>query len=124
MSATKRRIASAIAVAGASAVLSLGPGATAAQAASTFEGCPAGYVCLYPQDAGWNGGHPSCMWFTYGAHNLSNQFGIHRFFNNQTGGAIARNCLGYDGTGCQGIQAANTWWDCNYTPYNSVLLAP
>jgi hypothetical protein len=104
--------------------IALAAGAAPAQAAGTIQGCPSGYVCLYPQNAGWNGGHPSYKWYTYGAHNLSNQFGTHRFFNNQTGGAIARNCTGYNGTGCQGAQTAGTWWDYNYTPYNSVLLAP
>ena len=58
------------------------------------------------------------------AHNIHNQYGMHRFFNNQAGGAIARNCTGYNGRGCQGAQAANTYADYNYTPYNSVVLAP
>ena len=123
---TLTRTAAATAALAGAALLSLGVSAGTAQAApgaSTYEGCPAGYVCLYP-DASWNGGHPSYMWYTYGAHNLSNQFGYHRFFNNQTGGAIARNCTGYNGTGCQGIQAAGTYYDYDYTPYNSVLLAP
>ena len=104
--------------------LLLSSSATPALAAGTYQGCPSGYVCLYPQDAGWNGGNPSYKWYSYGAHNLSNQFGTHRIFNNQTGGAIARNCTGYNGTGCQGVQAANTYADYNYTPYNSVVLAP
>jgi hypothetical protein len=119
---TTRRTAR-VATAVTAAVLATGVGAAPAQAAATYQGCPAGYVCLYPQNAGWNGGRPSHKWYTYGAHNLSNQFGIHRFFNNQTGGAVAQNCTGYNGTGCQGKQAAGTWWDYNYTPYNSVRLS-
>lgn len=112
------RIATVTALVGAS----IGFG-TAAQAAGTVEGCPSGYVCLYPQDAGWNGGVPSHKWYTYGAHNLSNQYGTHRLFNNQTGGAIARNCTGYNGVGCQGALTPGYYIDVNYTPYNSVLLA-
>lgn len=88
----------------------------------TYQGCPSGYVCLYP-NARWNGGHPTYKWYTYGAHNPSNQFGVKRLFNNQTGGAIARNCTGYNGTGCQGIQTAGTYADYDYTSYNSVLLS-
>lgn len=117
------RIAGACAVTGASVLVALGSGSPPAQAAGSYQGCGAGFVCLYPQNAGWNGGHPSYRWLTYGPHNLSNQFGTHRLFNNQTGGAIARNCTGYNGAGCQGAQAANTYADYNYTPYNSVLLA-
>ena len=65
-------------------------GTTAAQAkpaGSTYEGCKYGYVCIYPENKGWNGGHPSNTYYTYGAHNLSNQLGHHYVFNNQSGGA-------------------------------------
>ncbi|UQW99400.1 hypothetical protein [Streptomyces sp. RerS4] len=115
------------AVAG-TAALALSLPATAAHgvedsvAAGTYQGCPSGYVCLYP-NASWNGGRPTYKWYTYGAHNLGNQFGVKRLFNNQTGGAIARNCTGYNGTGCQGVQPAGSYADYDYTPYNSVLLA-
>ncbi|MFE0192669.1 hypothetical protein [Streptomyces sp. NPDC058989] len=120
----RKTVAAAAALAG-GALLTLGVSADAAHAAGAageYQGCPSGYVCLYP-NAGWNGGHPTYKWYTYGAHNISNQFGVKRLFNNQTGGAIARNCTGYNGTGCQGIQSAGTYADYNYTPYNSVLLA-
>jgi hypothetical protein len=102
-----------------SALFSLSPSASAAS--SGYEGCPSGAVCLYP-DASFDH-DPTYTWYSYGAHNISNQYGMHRIFNNQTGGAIARNCTGYDGRGCQGAQAANTYADYDYTPYNSVLLA-
>lgn len=49
---------------------------SAAQAAGTVHGCGYGFVCVYPQDKGWNGDHPSYAWQTYGAHNLSNQIRI------------------------------------------------
>jgi hypothetical protein len=90
---------------------------------ATIHGCPTGYVCLYP-NASWNNDQPAFKWYDYGSYNLSNQFGYKRFFNNQTGDAKARNCLGYNGTNCQGNQSAGTYFDYDYTPYNSVKLEP
>jgi hypothetical protein len=93
-------------------------------AAATVHGCAAGDVCIYPS-AGWNGDRPSFHWAAYGAHNLSNQYGTHRVFNNQTGGAIAYLCTGYDGTGTYyGPIYAGYYVDYNLTPINSVFLAP
>jgi hypothetical protein len=106
----------------AGAVMSIGATATSASAASSYQGCPSGYVCLYPQNAGWNGGHPSAVYYRYGAYNLVNQYGTHRFFNNQTGGAVGHICTGYNGGGtCLG-QPAGTWSDDNFTPINSITL--
>ncbi|MFV8186341.1 hypothetical protein [Streptomyces sp. AF1B] len=99
--------------------------ASAATAAGTVEGCPSGYVCIYPQDAGWNGGHPSLKYYTYGAHNLSNQYGVHRIFNNQTGGAKMHTCKGSGGTQCDsGYLPAGDYMDKNLTPINSIVLQP
>ncbi|MDP9092102.1 MAG: hypothetical protein M3N95_03950 [Actinomycetota bacterium] len=94
-----------------------------ANASGTIEGCPSGYACLYPQNAGWNGGHPSFMFYTYGYHNLTNQFGTHRTFNNQTGGASMYGCSGYGGSGTLlwGNNAGG-WSDQNLTPTDSVVL--
>ena|SRR5437588_7095751 len=100
-------------------------GVTSAQAAGTAEGCPSGAVCIYPQDAGWNGGHPSLFFYSYGAHNLSNQYGHHYVFNNQTGGAKMRSCTGYNGTGCgSGYLPAGTYDNPDLTPINSITLEP
>jgi ABC-type sugar transport system substrate-binding protein len=52
------RVATALAIAAGA----LTAGATAAQASGTYEGCPYGFVCVYPQDAGWNGGRPSLLY--------------------------------------------------------------
>ena len=68
--------------------------ASPARAAGTVHGCQSGYVCIYPQNAGWNGDRPSLRFYTYGAHNLSNQFGTHRMLNNQYGGAWVVLCSG------------------------------
>lgn len=99
-------------------------GAQPAQVRATVQGCPSGAVCVYPQNAGWNGGHPSLFFYSYGAHNLSNQVGTHRIFNNQTGGATTRTCTGYDGAGCQGYLLAGNYIDKDMTPINSITLQP
>jgi hypothetical protein len=96
-----------------------------AQAAGTIEGCASGDVCIYPQNAGWNEGRPSSHYTAYGAYNLSNEYGIHRIFNNQTGGAIMRTCTGYNGTGCaSGLLQAGEYMDKDLTPINSIILEP
>ena len=82
--------------------------ASAAGALTTGTGCPSGYACLYPQNAGWNGGKPSARYYRYGSYNLVNQYGTHRFFNNQTGGAGAYLCTGYNGGGTCYRQAPST----------------
>ena len=98
-------------------------GATNAEAAGTYEGCPAGYVCVYP-GAGWNGGNPSLKYYTYGAHNLSNQYGVHRVFNNQTGGATLQLCTQYNGGNPVFEVNSFTYTDYDLTPINSLLLEP
>jgi hypothetical protein len=94
------------------------------EAASSTQGCPLGDVCIYPEGTGWNGGHPAQFYFRYGAYNLVNQFGVHRIFNNQFGGATMRTCTGFNGTGCQGFLLENTFIDKNLTPINSITLEP
>ena len=84
-------------------------------------GCPAGAVCIYPH-AGWNNDHPSQMLWSYGAHNLSNQTGRKRIFNNQIEGAKARTCNGYDGRDCLGYLFPGESVDLDFTPINSVVL--
>lgn len=102
-------------------------GTTSAQAATTaggtYQGCPYGAVCIYP-DASWNGGSPEHVYYSYGAHNLKNEIGVHRIFNNQYNGATMRTCTGYNGTGCQGYLKAYTYLDKNLTPINSITLQP
>lgn len=97
-----------------------------AQAAGAYKGCPYGAVCVYP-DASWNGGRPSLVFWSYGGHNLSNQYGKHRVFNNQYGGAHAWLCEQYNGTNCTPFPKGYpieqyTYVDYNLTPINSILL--
>lgn len=92
--------------------------------AGTYQGCPSGAVGIYSQNAGWNNGNPSDTYYAYGPHNLVNQFGMHRIFNNQTGGATVRVCTGYNGAGRQGYLPAGWYMDLDLTPINSITLEP
>lgn len=92
-----------------------------AAAGGTYAGCPYGAVCIYP-GASFSG--TPLKYYSYGAHNLSNQYGVHRVFNNQYGGAIMRTCTGYSGTGCQGVLSQYRYIDKNLTPINSIVLQP
>ncbi|MFF9592967.1 hypothetical protein ACF1FX_27805 [Streptomyces sp. NPDC014646] len=115
------RTIAAAAVLATGSVLSLGGGATAAEAAGTIHGCPSGAVCLYPNGS-WANDKPTYKFYSYAVHKIYNQIGTKRIFNNQTGGATARNCYDVNGTNCGGHQRAGTYADYDYTPYNSVRL--
>jgi hypothetical protein len=91
------------------------------QGAHMQRGCPGGAVCIYP-GAGWNNDRPSLVFWSYGPHNLSNQTGRKRIFNNQYSGAAAQTCSGYNGEGCVAYLAAGRSIDIDFTPINSVLL--
>jgi hypothetical protein len=100
-------------------------GATTANAAvaTSTQGCPSGYVCMYPQNAGWNNGVPSVKWYNYGNYNLSGVVGTHLIFNNQTGGAVITFWKGYGGGGgCLATLVPGTA-SPNMTPVNSVSLS-
>ncbi|MFI1415891.1 hypothetical protein ACH4Y0_39135 [Streptomyces sp. NPDC020707] len=102
-------------------------GSTAANAAAagSYHGCQDGYVCIYPQDAGWNNDQPSHVYYNYGTYNLSGMYGVHRILNNQTGGATMSTCTGYNGTGCEGNLPGGGWSiDKDMTPINSITLQP
>jgi hypothetical protein len=120
----------------AGSLLTLTVGATAAQASEapvakaagmtvaggTYQGCPYGAVCIYPQDKGWNNGQPSNVYWAYGAHKLYNQVGNHFVFNNQSGGAGVWLCKGSGGTDCPSYLGAYVYTNYNLTPINSVNL--
>ncbi|MFG3053399.1 hypothetical protein ACGFZP_20955 [Kitasatospora sp. NPDC048239] len=103
----------------AAAVLSVDT--TGAQAADgSWDGCPYGAVCIYPQDSPT--GSPTDVFWSYGAHNLSNQNGWHWVLNNQSGGAHAHLCTGYNGAGCNYDMAAQNGVYADLTPINSITL--
>ena len=91
-------------------------------AAGTVEGCPYWYACIYPENAGWNGGHPSLMYYYYGTYQLYNQFGNHYIFNNQTNGSLFWLCTDSYGNTCPKYQPTGTWSNFNLTPIYSVKL--
>ncbi|MER6999337.1 hypothetical protein [Streptomyces sp. NPDC000410] len=101
------------------AVLAFGGAAEAKPA--DWAGCPDGAVCIYPQDQD-PAQKPSDIFYSYGAHNLSNQFGNHWVLNNQTGGATAALCTGSGGSGCGERIAADTGVYADLTPINSITL--
>ena len=90
----------------------------------TYQGCPSGAVCVYPQDAGWNNGHPSDSDYSYGAHNLVNQFGTHRIFNNQTGGANSGTARAPAAPVARGTWPPAGTWIKDLALINSITLAP
>ena len=106
------------------AVVAMSGAAQAKPADGTpWDGCPSGAVCIYgegvvPKD----NPHPTDVYYSYGAHNLSNQFGQHWILNNQTGGATASLCNGSNGTNCTDTIAQGTGLLRNFTPINSITL--
>jgi hypothetical protein len=94
----------------------------ATASSSTVHGCPSGYVCIYPQSAGWNGDVPQLKYVDYGAYNLSNMVGNHYVLNNQTGGASVGLCTQYGGASCS-YHAQDWSGNVDLTPINSVDVA-
>ena len=97
----------------------LATAAPAAQAATTAS-CPSGAVCLQEP----NGSILSKnVWYSYGAHNLSNVTGFKVLINNQTGGAGFQICKGYGGVDCYVIlRDVGPYAPTDFTPINSVVL--
>ncbi len=112
------RVATALAIAAGA----LTTGATAAQASGTYEGCPYGSVCVYPQDAGWNGGRPSLLYAGYGVHYLTGEVGTHRVLDNLAEGTV-RVCTGVGGTGCASLSPGE-WVDKDLASTATITVEP
>ena len=84
-------------------------------------GCPAGAVCLYPDDS-WNLGSPSRVFYGEGAHRLYYQYDVHRIFNNQEDLGYVELCAGTDGTDCDNLIAPGEYTDINLTDIESIRL--
>jgi hypothetical protein len=116
------RGAAALAIATA-AVTALATGSAHASDRPAY-GCPGGAVCIYPQGADIHNSAPTNIFYSYGAHNLSNQFGYHYVFNNQYGSAnaTAQLCNGYNGADCVTTIGLNEFGNFYLTPVNSIVL--
>jgi hypothetical protein len=103
-------------------------------AASTIEGCPSGYLCLY-KGLYWNNHNErpdAKLYHCSPPYNLSGWVSTHgSYINNQTGGVWSRFFAGYNGTGrilrssrsypwYSGMD--NGWYDgdFNFYPVNSI----
>ncbi|BAU85281.1 hypothetical protein SLA_4393 [Streptomyces laurentii] len=112
-----------VATVGAVATLMTGAGSANAAAAGSLYGCPSGAVCVYAEDQVANSSTLTHTYWSYGAHNLSNQYGWHWVINNQTGGASADLCYKYNGGDCTGGRIpAGGWKAANLTDINSIRL--
>ena len=87
-----------------------------------YAGCPSGAVCIYPQ-GNWNGGKPEHIYYSYGGHDLYNEYGTHRVFNNQHSGATVSACTGSGGSNCGKGMGPWKYRDVNLTPVNSIKLS-
>uniref|UniRef100_A0AAU2JJJ7 Peptidase inhibitor family I36 n=1 Tax=Streptomyces sp. NBC_00049 TaxID=2903617 RepID=A0AAU2JJJ7_9ACTN len=119
----RKMIRAAAALATATAAVIALSGTVEAKPADAWAGCPDGAVCIYPQNQN-PAVKPTHVFYSYGAHNLSNQVGNHWVLNNQYGGATANLCAQYNGGGCGGSIAAKTGVYANLTPVNSIRLNP
>ncbi|HEY3514873.1 MAG TPA: hypothetical protein VGL36_37170 [Kribbella sp.] len=102
--------------------VAMAPSANAATAGATgtTASCPSGAVCLQEP----NGSILSKnIWYSYGAHNLSNVIGTKVLINSQTGGAGFQICKGYNGTNCYPVQRyPGAYLPYDFTPINSIVL--
>ena len=100
--------------------VAMAPSASATTEAVTATSCPSGAVCLREP----NGSILSKnIWYSYGAHNLSNVTGSKVAINSQTGGAGFQICTGYNGTGCGPIyRDIGEYLPHDFTPINSIVL--
>jgi len=108
----------------ATAALVLAATAGTASASGSYYGCPYGAVCIYNNGDPNSGIESGGIYWSYGAHNLSNQYGYHYVVNNQYGGAWVETCTGYNGTGDgETIIYGEPYGDSLYlTPINSIVL--
>ncbi|MEU0119436.1 hypothetical protein ABZ137_38595 [Streptomyces bobili] len=94
-----------------------------AKPTDTWAGCPYGAVCIYPQNQN-PAVSPSHIYWTYGAHNLSNQVGNHWVLNNQYDGAVVELCLSYNANDCTSSIPEGHGEYRDLGPINSLHLRP
>lgn len=114
--------------------------AAATRPPGPWQGCPLEAFCIYPQNKGWNGGHPQSILraknspFEQHGHwqdkNLVNMYGNHKVFMNGVNtdyfchhwGGMVWLKRGYNGTGgtYYGPVMGGQSYDVNFTPVNSI----
>jgi hypothetical protein len=96
----------------------------AAPTDDSLHGCPLGYACIYPENAGWNNDQPSQKFYYFRTYQLSNQYGTHYVLNHQVGGASFWLCTDWNGNSCaQYVPISDDGVAVNLTPINSVKLS-
>lgn len=97
--------------------------AGALTANGTVEGCPLEAACIYPVNAGWNGGVPEGrgIFFSLGVHPLSNEFKSHRVFNNQTNNDLVFLCFNADGTNCPTVLSGTPLPLCAFSEFGGPI---
>ncbi|MER5741799.1 hypothetical protein ACFV97_26365 [Streptomyces sp. NPDC059913] len=99
----KAALGATAATVGTVAALVTGAGAAdASSLASPLYGCPSGAACVYAEGKAPSAATLTDTYWSYGAHDLKNQYNSHWVANNQTGGASITLCYGYGGTTCTG----------------------
>ncbi|MDK1476178.1 hypothetical protein QNO07_22620 [Streptomyces sp. 549] len=109
-----------IAMATASLALAVGTGLAGAPSAGAATPCPSGALCIREANGSILNKN---IFYSYGAHNLSNVTGNRVLAHYQTGGAGYQVCYGYNGTNCSNvIRWTGESAPYNMTPINSVVL--
>ncbi|MEV6997874.1 hypothetical protein AB0N62_09290 [Streptomyces sp. NPDC093982] len=90
----------------------------------TVDNCSPGHVCVYDTLIPVGNPVPEHRYYYYGTYNFVNEYDDHTVWNNQTGGARALLCLGYNGTNCTVTIPAGKAFHGSLTPYNSIKLVP
>ncbi len=97
-------------------------GTTQAQAAGTWDGCPYGAVCIYPENVTPSSSpYPTYIFYSYGFHPIYNQYGNHWVYNNQYDGAVAELCKSINNDCTESIPE-QTGWFVDLGPINSLHL--
>lgn len=121
---SKHRLRRAAASAGAAVALTATMAGTAhaddapSAEGSPHNGCPYGAVCIYTP-AGDANGTPEHVYWSYGRHQLYNEFGPHYVTNNQSGGA---NVVSFGGGDLYFDLTAGTGTWINLTTIDSIVL--
>jgi hypothetical protein len=123
---TSRRAALTMAAGLIASGISAGIAAPAAQAGTKAKwGCPSGAVCMYT-DAGFLADKPKHIYYSYGYHALTNEFGNRVIFNNQyetgSGRAAAYTCTANTPSSCNLRIRMDATEFVNITPINYIRL--